>query len=246
MTGSHNALRTFEARQEAAGNVVAAAAGKVLVVSPHLDDAALGTGDLLASRPGACVLTVFAGAPQDGPLTAWDRPSGFDRAEEVIPARRQEDLLALFLLDALPLWLDFPDAPYAPRPGLQKIGDRLRTVIHAQQPDHVFFPLGLFHEDHRLASDASLALSRTLRGPRWIAYADALYRFLPGLVQRRVRQLRAAGWLLAALDPPPCHPGKRRAVECYESQLRALAATGHSAIERAFVPEAYWSVSSAS
>jgi len=35
----------------------------MLVVSPHLDDAVLSCGRLLAGRPGSVVATVFAGVP---------------------------------------------------------------------------------------------------------------------------------------------------------------------------------------
>lgn len=241
MSGSRNALRAPGPSPEAAAT--AAGAAKVLVVSPHLDDGVLGCGDLLARHPGTCVLTVFAGAPDGGPPTAWDRLCGFDRAGDVMPARKQEDLLALFLLDAYPLWLDFLDAQYARRPVLHALTERLRAAVREQAPEHVFFPLGLFHEDHRSVSEAMLALCRTEPGPHWTVYGDALYRSLPGLAQQRIRELRAAGWALTPLEPPPCHPGKRRAVDCYESQLRALATPGHIAIERAFVPEAYWSIS---
>lgn len=41
----------------------AATEDRLLVVSPHLDDAVLSCGCWLASRPGAAVVTVFAGRP---------------------------------------------------------------------------------------------------------------------------------------------------------------------------------------
>jgi hypothetical protein len=36
---------------------------RLLVVSPHLDDAVFGCGELIASRPGATVARLFAGPP---------------------------------------------------------------------------------------------------------------------------------------------------------------------------------------
>ncbi len=48
---------------------------RVVVVSPHLDDAVLGCGQLLAAWPGATVVTVFAGKPAvyPTPQREWDR-----------------------------------------------------------------------------------------------------------------------------------------------------------------------------
>jgi len=245
MDGSHKASRAPRRNEEPFATVGAAAVGKMVVVSPHLDDAVLGCGDLLAGRPGTCVLTVFAGHPAGGSLTEWDRLCGFQHAAEVLPARKEEDLLALFLLDAYPLWLDFLDAQYASRPTVQEVAAAMRTAIDAQRADSVIFPLGLFHDDHRIAADAALHLCRSLSGLRWIAYADALYRRLPGLVEQRLQSLRSSGWRLQPLTPPSRDPAKRRAVDCYASQLRALASPGHVATEQAFEPEAYWTLAAA-
>ena len=56
--------------------------GKVLVLSPHLDDAVFGCGELIARCPGAIVLTLLAGAPEGfNVLTEWDAASGFTSAQ---------------------------------------------------------------------------------------------------------------------------------------------------------------------
>ena len=46
----------------------------IVVVSPHLDDAALGAAHLLISYPGSTVVTVHAGRPAAYPdeVTEWD------------------------------------------------------------------------------------------------------------------------------------------------------------------------------
>ena len=81
-----------------------------LVISPHLDDAVFSCGRLLAAAPGSIVVTVFAGIPpRDTPAPPWDRRAGFDRADEAMHARRDEDRRALARLDARPVWLDFLD-----------------------------------------------------------------------------------------------------------------------------------------
>jgi LmbE family N-acetylglucosaminyl deacetylase len=47
---------------------------RILVISPHLDDAVLGASHLLHSHEGSTVITVFAGRPAEYPTepTPWD------------------------------------------------------------------------------------------------------------------------------------------------------------------------------
>jgi hypothetical protein len=46
---------------------------RIVVVSPHFDDAALGTAYLLATYPGSTVITVLGGQPPRYPdhVTPW-------------------------------------------------------------------------------------------------------------------------------------------------------------------------------
>ena len=69
--------------------------GRLVVVSPHLDDAVLSLGATMASaaRNGAhvTVLTVFACDPQSSaPAEWWDRAGGFRTLGEAACARREE------------------------------------------------------------------------------------------------------------------------------------------------------------
>jgi LmbE family N-acetylglucosaminyl deacetylase len=75
---------------------------RIVVLSPHLDDAVLGCGNLLAAHPGARVITVFAGAPPTypDPMTWWDRLSGFTTGDDPLAVRRAEDAGALGELGA--------------------------------------------------------------------------------------------------------------------------------------------------
>jgi len=217
--------------------------GRVLVISPHVDDAVLGCADLLARNPGALVVTVFAGTPgETQPLTDWDRLCGFDTTAEAVRLRREEDALALFLLEAMPRWLDFLDAQYGPRPPVERVAEALAQAIGEFSPDTVLLPLGLFHSDHRLASDASLSLRAQCGERRWIVYADALYRVIPGLQDERMSELVSRGFVLEPLQAPDPTGSKRQAARCYASQLRALAAPGHVPLEKAFEPEQYWQI----
>src|SRR5213080_853986 len=91
--------------------------GRVVVVSPHLDDAVLSLGAALARaarRGGAVtVLTVLAGDPaSETPAGEWDSQAGFATAGEAARARREEDRRACALLGVEPVWLPFSDHQY--------------------------------------------------------------------------------------------------------------------------------------
>lgn len=85
---------------------------QLVVVSPHLDDAALSLGAAIASASEAgipvTVLTVFAGDPNsDEPAGEWDALCGFSRVGEAARARRAEDARASEILGARSVWLPF-------------------------------------------------------------------------------------------------------------------------------------------
>jgi LmbE family N-acetylglucosaminyl deacetylase len=217
----------------------------MVVVSPHLDDAVFACGDLLASRPSSWVLTVFAGRPpSSGNLTGWDADAGFHHGEDVVGLRRAEDAAALRILGAKPLWLDFLDAQYGPSPPASSVATELESAIRKCEADEVYGPLGLFHSDHRLTTRACLQTMEKLPELRWFAYADALYRQIPGLLRRRLAALKRLGIVARPIpvDRLTASQLKRRAVEAYPSQLRALAIGGRSGHEDAFAPEQVWSL----
>ena len=216
---------------------------RLLVISPHCDDAVFSCGDLLAAHPGSMIATVFAGGPPCGePLTEWDRAAGFEPGEDVMGRRREEDARALALLSAQPLWLTFLDSQYHRTPAREDISRALRGVMETVRPYSVFVPWGLFHSDHALASDAALALRHQYRGPSWFLYEDAIYRRIPGLLSERIARMRA-GHLYArpvAVGSNRNDPRKSEALHCYQSQLRALTSRGRPGYLDALDPERFW------
>lgn len=212
----------------------------MVVISPHLDDAVFGCGDALAARPGSTVLTVFAGLPDDAErITEWDARCGFADAREAVRARRDEDRLALTRLEARPLWLDFVDSQYGQPAGAEAIAAALRAALQDLADDRVLYPLGLFHSDHRLVHEAARAALDTLDVAVALAYEDALYRAIPGLLQRRLAELEKAGIVAtpAPEAPPPGGPRKAQAIAAYASQLRAF---GPGGCDDAARPERLW------
>src|ERR1700689_1014420 len=91
------------------GEVDPAASGRIVVVSPHFDAAAMGAGHLLASYPDTTVITVLAGRPPAYPdvPSEWDALGGFKAGGDVVAARREEDAAAMEVLGSGYEWLEF-------------------------------------------------------------------------------------------------------------------------------------------
>ncbi len=234
------------------GAVDRAAWKRIVVVSPHFDDAALGAAHLIISHPGTTVVTVLAGQPPayPDPVSEWDAAGGFASGDDVVAARQEEDRAAMAAMVAVPVWLDFPDHQYlAPevRPTPQDVAPALEEAIVGADPTSVFLPMGLANPDHVLTHEAGLrvrsALAGTGAGLRWFCYEDAGYTHLPGLLAWRVSKLfRHDLWPTPAVVPVvPDMAAKRAAIAQYKSQLAPLE-KDHLLSERlaANVPEQYW------
>jgi LmbE family N-acetylglucosaminyl deacetylase len=217
----------------------------LLVISPHLDDAVLSCGLLIAAHPGTIVCTVFTAPPAANVTTDWDRASGFADAFEAMRARQAEDREALGLLSARPVHLLFCDAQYHASPDQDALIAALSQIVADTNPTAVLMPLGLFHSDHVLVSGACLAVMQQPRErtPTFIAYEDVPYRRMEGAVQARLCELAGRGYTAGtphALDVPgtPQHERmKRAALGAYRSQLRAFGPDGQASL---FSPERYW------
>lgn len=207
---------------------------RIVIVSPHLDDAVLGCAHLMAAHPGVTVVTVFAGRPPEypTPMERWDAICGFEPGDEVHVARRAEDLAALAVLDATPVWLDFVEHSYLERadwPRPDDVVDRLTEAVQSLEPTAVLMPFGLGNPDHDCTHEAALLVRERLTGddaPSWFCYEDTGYKHIPGLLAWRVAKLLRAGvWPTPAAMPVDVdHARKAAAVACYPSQVRALEA----------------------
>ena len=216
-----------------------------LFVSPHLDDAVFACGQWIASSSHPIVVTIFAGsAPRGAALTPWDEECGFDEDDDVVARRRDEDRAALRILGAHPVWLDFRDDQYGEARSTQAIAEALQHVAESTSPAAIHCPLGLFHADHRRASDASLALFDRFPSLAWHVYEDAIYRRIPGAIDARLHDLGDAGFALVRAAQAMANDAavrKYEAVACYRSQLRALRT--RNAHDDVFASEAHWTLS---
>lgn len=201
------------------------AAGRTVVLSPHLDDAVLSVGATLAglARRGirVDVVTVLAGDPgSEAAAGEWDRRAGFRTEGDAARRRREEDRRACLRIGAVPVWL--PHAFRGPKPPDEELvwSELAAALGDAETVLVPGFPLR--HDEHRWVH--RLALSRLAAGTRIALYAEQPY----------VR------WSAAA--PPPSFErvesglrdrlAKARATACYASQLPLLGRGGWLAAVR--------------
>ena len=230
------------------GLVPAAELERIVVISPHLDDAVLGCGRLLAAHPNATVIKVYAGAPETypDPMTHWDRISGFEPGDDVLARRRDEDRAALDELGATPVWLDFVEHQYLERPdwvGAEQTADTLEAAVRAADPTAVLMPFGLANPDHGATHDAARVVRDRITDPAWFCYEDMGYKHIPGLLAWRIaRMFRRGLWPTPAAVPVDVDLARKQAaVSCYPSQLLALEAEWRVAEKLAApAPEQHW------
>jgi LmbE family N-acetylglucosaminyl deacetylase len=212
------------------GLVSDAERARVVIVSPHLDDAVLGCGLFMLANPGTTVVTVFAGNPPAYPTTMryWDVQSGFGPDDDVMAVRRAEDRAALDIVGATAHHLDFVehtynegDRPVAP----DTITGPLAAALRALDPTAVLAPFGLANPDHDVTHDAAMLAREQLPDDlAWFCYEDCGYKHIPGMLAWRVARLFDRGiWATPACPPTSTdHARKRKAVECYPTQVLAL------------------------
>lgn len=230
-----------------------------LVISPHLDDAALSCGGALAVWAAAgerpAVVTICAGRPA-GELTAFARfqHARWGAAADVVGRRRAEDARGLARLGATPVWLDQLDCiyrgerytteeaifgPIAPDEAAlpEQIAAAVAALWAATARATLYAPLGLGnHVDHQLARAAGERLQARGLPVAW--YEELPYAARPGgAAQRRAltagrrAELVPIGAVLAR---------KIAAVAEYASQLPVLfgAAEAMPAALRAYAEAA--------
>lgn len=214
--------------------------GRVVVVSPHLDDAVLSLGAAMAhaASQGAVwtVLTVFAGDPDStAPASRYDRRCGFRSAAEAATIRRREDQRACAVLGATPVWLPFGDGQYERSRDADVVWASLEPQIHQAQV--LLLPgFPLTHRDHAWVT--ALVLGRAPVSTVIGFYAEQPYarmarpfRGQHGIVAgRAVRWVRLRGSIAERF-------AKGRACRAYWSQFRAW---GCHLPRRCLLPEAFW------
>ncbi len=221
---------------------------RIVIVSPHLDDAVLSCARLMVRHPGCTVVTVFAGNPPKypDPMRVWDVQSGFAPGDDVMEARRKEDHAALTVLDATPVHLDFVEYTYNEgdvpvRP--EVIAPVLREALRSLAPSVVLAPFGLANPDHDVVHRACMLARDDTTDVAWWCYEDNGYKHIPGMLAWRVSTLFRRNVWPTPVCPPVDGSNERKmaAVNCYSSQLLALEDDWNIGAKLAApAPEQYW------
>ena len=208
---------------------------KVLLISPHLDDAILSAGQFIAGRGGyADVLTVFSGIPLVNAeyVTDYDKECGFNTSRDAMVVRRKEDTEALSILNARPIYTDRLDSQYK---GANKVGIALTDILRkyaTKEYEMVLAPLGLLHPDHIAVSDAVLKLGLQ----NLYLWEDLPARVThPEAVVERLKKIPKAESTFIGNGPIA---DKVRALWCYKSQM----GRGDLNPYNLYVPERFWKV----
>ncbi|MBS0419159.1 MAG: PIG-L family deacetylase [Proteobacteria bacterium] len=223
--------------------------GRLVVVSPHLDDAVLSLGATLAhaveSGSDVQILTVFACAPDsNAPTDEWDRKSGFATEGEAAQQRRREDETACAILGVAPRWFDFGAEPYERHGSMQEVVTAVASAT--ADADIVLMPgFPLAHADHAALTNGLLSHGLSCR--RVGLYAEQPYSFdrsatpngsVPDMPAARIRS-GTLTWQRACAAHRH-RQLKLRAVKQYVSQLPQLGLRqlGHLRLRRMLWQEA--------
>lgn len=196
-----------------------------LILSPHLDDAVLSLGGLLAQEASTCtVVTFFAGVPEHPVIRPWDLVCGFRDSAQAMQVRIKENQQALQYLgvpDAQIINLPYLDLQYRPLTGAPLLRAQLLTEVQrvlasfAGNQVRVYAPGLRGHADHALVRSAALAATADV-----LLYEDLPYAYMLPM-QRLAAQISKGARTQArpiALSAEAL-ARKKEAVACYASQM---------------------------
>jgi len=220
---------------------------RVILISPHLDDAALSCGGGLTrlTRAGVptTIVTVFTADQQPGlPLTPLARRShaSWGIGDQPFAARRAEDLAAIRILGAKAEYLGLMDAIYRRSPSgvalysnplaapasddieqfVPQLVDALRRTIGPALPEsRIFCPAGTGnHVDHILVREA---VAQLVDPEMMVLYEEYPYSARPN--SSTTATGGPGGWPTSTLTLTAEELETRiAAIGCYASQLRGL------------------------
>jgi LmbE family N-acetylglucosaminyl deacetylase len=196
--------------------------GRIVVVSPHSDDAVFSLAATIAraARAGAQVeiLTVFALDPaSDAPANGWDTRGGFATEGEAATGRRDEDRAACSVIGATPRWLTFRGGGYTNERAPEDVWSAVHHAVSGAAAVLVpGFPLT--NPDHAWLSE--LLTARPLPCERVGLYAEQPYRYMHR-GDSAGPDMAVGQWVRSRPDVAH-YRLKRKAIRAYGSQLRLL------------------------
>ena len=213
--------------------------GKLVILSPHLDDAVLSAWHHI-EQPGSHVITLFAGVPETKKTFWWDRLSGLADGRSAMLARRQENAAALKPAAVHVTNLDYLDRQYdPPKRNIAQMADDIEAI--SQNAKYFLVNAGVgslfIHPDHVTSRQVGLELYR--RGRQVSFYLDlpysAVLRRLSDWPERlpisKIEQALGAGIRLERHTLSPAEAlRKQTAINAYRSQRRSLKLTSLGAM----------------
>lgn len=223
---------------------------RIVILSPHLDDAALSCGGLLHALQGVATLVVTLCSGNPPALSTADGARKLPpRRGHVSPRiRRSEDIAAMHAIDAAYVHLSFPDAiyrrsrsgkliylsarerwvaPHADDAGyIEELYQLLRRICLDLGPILLVSPIGIGdHVDHQITARVALRLAAD--GAKLLFYEDFPYVANPESGRGNGDSPQAA---LARLGQAPAQrlvvpvdvEGKMRVLRHYVSQVPVL------------------------
>jgi LmbE family N-acetylglucosaminyl deacetylase len=240
--------------------------GALLVVSPHLDDAAFSCAALLSRGEPVEVLTVFTGEPQPPQQGWWDKECGFASSAESVPARLLEDERALAPEGHVRAYLDLLELQHfeGPRPAEDagRIASAVRDWLAPRGEGVVALPAGAGwapywlpsrvakrlraprgpepHDDHVFTRDAVLAAD--LGGAPVILYEELPYLWGGGADRAARRAAREHGSRARLEVVPVDRERKATRIAAYASQIPSISPPEGRLDSPALLPETerYW------
>ena len=213
-----------------------------IIISPHLDDAALSCGgqiDLMTSQgQSVLIVTLMAGEPDESTLTSYAQAlhDRWQLRSDAVARRRQEDIIAAQILGAEYLHLEFPDCIYRRNSAtgvpcylsdrdifgeinpddyglVNSVAERLAALPQSNQ---IFTPLGVGnHVDHQIARQAA----EKVFGQDLIYFEEFPYAAEPGAGDF-VTRVSSSRWQSQTIPlPEEALQIKIKAISAYLSQL---------------------------
>lgn len=166
------------AGRQRVGENLAVPASRVVVISPHFDDAVLSCWSILDKHGhDALVVTVFGGAPPPGRLWSHDaEPPGAVDSATRLRARAEENRQALALTNSTHLDLDYLDSQYKVPGARLPVASDLAPLL--REAELVFCPAGKGKKNHHTDHVRVRELVTEVR-PDASLYADQPYFRFP-------------------------------------------------------------------
>lgn len=180
--------------------------GKIVVLAPHMDDEVIGCGGTLYQhiRCGAEVTVVFLtdGRAGSGKLHYLSGEERKRYASELIGIRKREAHQAMNVLGIKDII--FLDAEEANLSSTKELRDKVRRILDSIRPDTVYLPFFLEeHPDHRAASQILLDATEGTR----LQFDCVAFEIWTPLFPNCLVEIHDAVDI------------KKRAIQCYQSQL---------------------------